>query len=169
MEHQCRSQEDLSSNLTLDILHSLAVWPWASHLTPIASSWVISSHLDEYLVTGFRSLWKRSEGGDLHSPPSLKTKSSTSHVIISLMAWSSSATKDKHTEDTINKKKDNLCPQWAYNLQKERRHTKGVRKVKGEWGTRGHLVWGHFVLWSWKQARQQMQSRMILEFSFWPL
>ena len=67
-------------------------------LNPIASSWVISSHPDEYLVTGFRRLWRRSEAGDLHSPPSLKTKSSVSHVIISLMAWSSSAMKDEHTQ-----------------------------------------------------------------------
>ncbi|XP_072506211.1 C-type lectin domain family 2 member L isoform X3 [Notamacropus eugenii] len=59
--------------------------------------WVISTHPDEYLVTGFRWLWRRSEAGDLHSPFSLKTKSSASHGIISLMAWSSSATKDRHT------------------------------------------------------------------------
>ena len=91
----------LSSNLTSDTWHSLAVWPWASHLTPVASSWVISSHPDEYMVTGFRWLWRRSEAGDLHSPSSLKTKSSASHVIISLMSWSSSATKDEHTH-TLN-------------------------------------------------------------------
>ncbi|XP_072453375.1 tyrosine-protein kinase Fer isoform X10 [Notamacropus eugenii] len=52
-------------------------------------SWVISSHPDEYMITGFRRLWRRSEAGDLHSPHSKKTRSSASHVIISLMAWSS--------------------------------------------------------------------------------
>ena len=31
----------------------------------------------------------------LHSPPSLKTKSSASHVIISLMSWSSLKMKDE--------------------------------------------------------------------------
>ena len=39
---------------------------------------------------------EESEAGDLHSPPSLKTKSSASHVIISLMSWPSSKTKDEH-------------------------------------------------------------------------
>ena len=55
------------------------MWPWASHL-----SWIISSHLAEYLVTGFRWFWKRSEAGGLHSPPSLKTKSVQA---ISLFLW----------------------------------------------------------------------------------
>ena len=61
---------------------------------------LILGHLqpsEEYLVTGFRWLWRRSEAGDLHSPSSLKTKSSASHVIISLMAWFSLAMKDEHT------------------------------------------------------------------------
>ena len=43
-----------------------------------SASWVISSHPDEYLVTGFRWLW-RSEAGDLHSLPSLKVKYKSCH------------------------------------------------------------------------------------------
>ncbi|XP_072468815.1 dynein axonemal heavy chain 7 isoform X2 [Notamacropus eugenii] len=39
------------------------------------------------------------KAGDLHSPPSLKTKPSASHVIISLIPWSSLKTKDKHNND----------------------------------------------------------------------
>ena len=37
----------------------------------------------------------------LHSPHSLRTKSSASHVIVSLMAWSSSAMKDEHNNNYV--------------------------------------------------------------------
>ena len=53
------------------------------------------------ILMNIRSLDSDGSGGEvrlvtLHSLPSLKTKSSASHVIISLMAWSSSAMKDEY-------------------------------------------------------------------------